>query len=406
MPSAADEDVLELLFESNRKGGGGPVKHVQLNREKKWAIIEFCEPDAVKAVMSKLPITLMGIELEIHPYTPLVPGGVVIQSLDIRGLPKDLTDDLLTKDVEGIIGTNEVSSAEYESDNDANEMNEQSMGNVVKDLKPVQLRMLRAIQYPNSISETFPNVKVKINLEKNEVLFSGERAGIEFVKLNFFAKLSSFSVCMLDDIPTDVLEFYQSERVVAYINKKLSAAKVVCAWEVRTQYLIVCSLHSDITRCSNIIRESVKTEKFPISNESAVISLSSLWQDQLKEVRKDNDLTCKIISNRKETYVHLILTDDRAQDTTKGISTKIKDFLKRNSKLQTVYVTTNELGPNFSALYNVSSSLVQKELKSIAEDLSVHSVTIVTLIVTNSAVEIKGTLEGRELAKQRIIKLF
>ena len=44
-PSNVDEDMLELFFESKKKSGGGPIKNVQLNREKKWAVVEFCEAD-------------------------------------------------------------------------------------------------------------------------------------------------------------------------------------------------------------------------------------------------------------------------------------------------------------------------------------------------------------------------
>lgn len=45
VPPAADEDILEVFFESKKKRGGGPVQSVQLNREKRWAIVEFYEQD-------------------------------------------------------------------------------------------------------------------------------------------------------------------------------------------------------------------------------------------------------------------------------------------------------------------------------------------------------------------------
>ena len=46
-PSAVDEDMLEIFFESKKKVGGGPVKNVQLNREKNWAVVEFDESDGM-----------------------------------------------------------------------------------------------------------------------------------------------------------------------------------------------------------------------------------------------------------------------------------------------------------------------------------------------------------------------
>ena len=400
---SADEEVLEFLFESKRKGGG-PVKHVQLNRQMKWAIIEFCDTGAVETVMSKLPITLMGTELEIRPYTPLLPGGVVISELDVRGLPKELTDSLLTKDIERIVASNEVSSAEYEFDNDEYEVTEQNNGNVVKDLKPVQLRMLKAIEYPRSISDAFPNVKVKLDIEKNEVLFSGENADIEPVKLNFYATLSSFSVCMFDDIPASVLEFYQSERVVEYINQKLSTNKLVCAWEIQPNDLIVCSFQTDIIKCSNIIRASVKTESFLISKESAAVSLSKKWQDHLAELRKHNDLACKVAASGKEFSVELVLTDDRAQGSGSAISSNIKDFFKRNVTIKTENITLDQLSSKLTALYTVSKRLVREALELVVVDLSIHFVKIELRVASSGSlsVDISGTVEGRELAKQEI----
>ena len=68
---------------------------------------------AVELVMSKVPVKMMTTELDIHPYTPLLHGEGIIESLDIRNLPKDLTDDLLTMHIEGVLGQAEISSAEY-----------------------------------------------------------------------------------------------------------------------------------------------------------------------------------------------------------------------------------------------------------------------------------------------------
>ena len=44
-PSNVDEDILESFFESSKRRGGGPVNNVQLNREKNWAVVEFCESE-------------------------------------------------------------------------------------------------------------------------------------------------------------------------------------------------------------------------------------------------------------------------------------------------------------------------------------------------------------------------
>ena len=63
--------------------------------------------------MSKVPVKIMATELDIRPYTPLLQGDGLIESLDIRNLPKDLTEDLLSMHVEAAFGQTESSSAEY-----------------------------------------------------------------------------------------------------------------------------------------------------------------------------------------------------------------------------------------------------------------------------------------------------
>lgn len=62
--------------------------------------------------MSKLPVTMMDTELDIQRYAPLLDGETIIESVNIRSLPSTLTDDLLTRFLEGVILRSENSSDE------------------------------------------------------------------------------------------------------------------------------------------------------------------------------------------------------------------------------------------------------------------------------------------------------
>ena len=53
---------------------------------------------AVRAVMSRQPLTLKNSQLVIYPYEPLLRRNKLIESLEIHSLPKDLTNELLIKD--------------------------------------------------------------------------------------------------------------------------------------------------------------------------------------------------------------------------------------------------------------------------------------------------------------------
>ena len=44
-PAAANEEYLDIFFESKKRQGGGPVKNVTLMKDKHSAIIEFEHPD-------------------------------------------------------------------------------------------------------------------------------------------------------------------------------------------------------------------------------------------------------------------------------------------------------------------------------------------------------------------------
>ena len=99
LPTTADEDLLEVFFESKKKYGGGPVKDVKIERDKNRAYVTFCEVSAVETVMKKKPIMLGTTELFVKPYTPLLQGNEAISRVDVTGLilPKTFTEGLLKR---------------------------------------------------------------------------------------------------------------------------------------------------------------------------------------------------------------------------------------------------------------------------------------------------------------------
>ena len=68
---------------------------------------------AVEGVMSRVPIKMMSTVLDIRPYTSLIQGDGHLETLEVRNLPKDLTDELLTMHIENALEATEMSSTEY-----------------------------------------------------------------------------------------------------------------------------------------------------------------------------------------------------------------------------------------------------------------------------------------------------
>ena len=104
VPESADEELLEVFFESTKKQGGGPVKSVKILGDKQVAFVEFCESSAVETVLKKRPIKLGKTELEVQPFQPLLHGSVKIKHarVDLADLSDKFTDDLLKKHFESL----------------------------------------------------------------------------------------------------------------------------------------------------------------------------------------------------------------------------------------------------------------------------------------------------------------
>ena len=103
VPVTADEDLLEMFFETTKKQGGGAVQSVKILRDKNVAFVEFCQSSSVENVMKKRPIKLGTTVLDIEPFEPLLQGSEKIKHMDVIGLPDSFTDGLLKEQLDSII---------------------------------------------------------------------------------------------------------------------------------------------------------------------------------------------------------------------------------------------------------------------------------------------------------------
>ena len=406
IPPTVNEEYLELFFESKKKVGGGPVKNIQLNRTKHWAIITFDEPGAVETVISKKPITLINAELDIHPYVPLIRDEGWIDSLEMHGLPKELTDDITSKYIERKMESAEASSAEYISDDGEEEIdgeNDEETGKIVEqitDVKPVKVKMLMAIRDEVRALEKFPNAKMKMNKKKDKIFFYGDAAEIQSLKLDIYKKLSTYSVYTFQNISPDLIKLFKSSKVIEHINKKLSSNKLVCEWQTKGTALVICSTEGDIAQCCSIVRESVKEETFPICKDSAVAFLSSQWQEKQVQLSKGHEFVCNVNTMGDMIKVHIVARSDTVDE----IACNVKDFVKRQTKLDAETIDFSELAPVENGQFRrwATSNLLEK----IISDLTMYHISFKFVndrrFPDRLHYEITGTLEGRELVKKRI----
>lgn len=83
-----------MFFEHTKRQGGGPVKDVYLNKDDRFAVIEFEEAGAVDAVLNKQPIVMQGTPVYVEMLTPYLETGESLISVEIFGIEDYLAKDL------------------------------------------------------------------------------------------------------------------------------------------------------------------------------------------------------------------------------------------------------------------------------------------------------------------------
>ena len=127
----------------------------------------------------------------------------------------------------------------------------------ITSLQPVQLKMLKMTKYPENVVKELPDINVEMNLERNEIGFEGDVKTVLSGYRILLETISKFSLFKIDNKPEEHLQLYNLEEVIEYINLKLEAQSLTCAWEVQGQMIEVCSPAEKIAVCIKLIDESI-----------------------------------------------------------------------------------------------------------------------------------------------------
>ena len=280
-------------------------------------------------------------------------------------------------------------------------------------LQPVQLKMFQMTNYPETAMEQLPEIKVEIDLENNEISFEGDAKTVLSGYRNLVEALSKLSVNRIDNKREEHIELYRRENVIEYINDKLEAQNIVCAWEVKGQMIVICSLEENIAACTKLIDESVTEVKFPISRESSATLITQEWEKGVKLIQAETDVVCKVFSDKTSTNVTVVATDKEGS----GIVGRIKSFLENQLDRKSEYFnsTTQTFSPRFKQLYDLNSTLANTLIDQITEGLSrFYHVTVKKECIQGSRFDgwvtyhqytINGTRDGRTHMKKQIAEL-
>ncbi|KAL3863199.1 hypothetical protein ACJMK2_004965 [Sinanodonta woodiana] len=89
IPHGVTCDALQLLFENEKRSGGGEVKSLDFDTGLATAVIEFEDPSVIDRVLEKLPLAIQGQQLKIKVYKELVESEKVVEEADEHmDLPK------------------------------------------------------------------------------------------------------------------------------------------------------------------------------------------------------------------------------------------------------------------------------------------------------------------------------
>lgn len=278
---------------------------------------------------------------------------------------------------------------------DEAEKEREKVKEVITTLKPIETRMLLADKFPGKMEEQFSDLKVKINQNKNEIVFEGPLGQVRDAKLKMYESKSTFANLTTDKLPEMSLGLYVLKQTKDHIVKRLKAKQVTAVWEVTDGCLVVCSTSGEnINECVDIVRGSVIEYTIALKKAAKSVVNSEKWQIRIDELHAYNPGKCHIKVSDDSSKVHLCATDDIASD----ILDNIKKFLRLN--------TVTEI--KISCTKN-SHKLIEKhhkqELTNISKDLQNSHVQIAS-VPGYGGFEVHGTEDGIQEARSRLNALI
>ena len=260
--------------------------------------------------------------------------------------------------------------------------------------------MLVKLNYPETVLEQLPTVKVEIDLQKNEISFEEDVKTVHSASLNLLETLSHFGLNRIDDKPKEHVELYKREKVIEYINNKLEARNMTCEWEVKEDTIVICSLEENISTCTKIINECVKEIKFPVCRESVPILFSREWEKEVEQIKAKHVVVFKAVSDKTSTMVTVVALDSEVS----GVVSRVKAFLESQLDINSETVRYDMFSENFKKMYSLNSKLANNLVAQVAERLS-ESYHVTVTLNDNGWYRITGTKDGRENIKRRIAAL-
>ncbi|KAL3864768.1 hypothetical protein ACJMK2_006424 [Sinanodonta woodiana] len=290
---------------------------------------------------------------------------------------------VVVKDIEDII-----KKAESDFDRKKKQTKE-----TLTNLKYYQLRLLLAQKYPSKTEKQFNGLKVKINTNKNEIVFEGLMEDIRVAKVVMYETIHNAAVTQLKNLPEGRLVLYKSKEVKDYIVAKLKSKKLAGVWDVEGSNLnIYANSDEAVVQSAHIINDSVKEHQRDLKSSQRSAIESQQWKDKMKNLEQQNHGKLHVVLAPDYSKLCLYFTDDILG----LVCEEVDDFLSRNTILEQL-VACN------SGMIKLIEKKDNNEVDKIAKDLS-HCYVQIT-IQSKGGFLVRGNQEGISQATYRLQQL-
>ncbi|KAK3598396.1 hypothetical protein CHS0354_019799 [Potamilus streckersoni] len=303
-------------------------------------------------------------------------------SIQVVGHKAVATD--VVKDIDGII-----KKAEDDFDRKKKQTKES-----LTNLKYHQLKLLLAQKYPSKMEQKYNELKVKINLNKNEIVFEGLMEDIKNAQVAMYETVHSAAVSQLKNIPEGCLHLFRSKEVKDYIVTKLKSKKLVGVWEIEgTNLNIYADSDEAVVKSSHIIKESVQEHQRDLEDKQRSVVQSQQWKDKMKDLDKQYQGKFNVVLAQDLTKLFLYFTDDILG----AVIEEVSDFLSQNTIFEKI-VTCK------SGTIQLIEKRNKDEIDRIAKELTHYYVQII--IQSKGGFLVQGNQDGINQASYRLQELI
>ncbi|XP_052226217.1 protein mono-ADP-ribosyltransferase PARP14-like isoform X1 [Dreissena polymorpha] len=253
----------------------------------------------------------------------------------------------------------------------------------VKNLKPIETKMLLADKFPSQMLEKFPEVKINIHPTKNEIEIEGVYKVVNTIQIEMY-KIKDTFVRNESQIQNETMAMFMSRPVKDYIVKKLKNDKVIAVWETVNGKLIVMSKHDTmLSKAVNIVTKSVSIGKVQLTKESRSSVQSEAWAALEKQLLEEHQ--GKLTVDKSLDEVAFVCTDDIFSKLLETIN----DFLDKN----TIY------SDKWSFAKNIHKLLRQHHNQNISDLAKGENVRVQ---FAENQIEVSGTKKGINKVRQEL----